>query len=377
MNIYLDNAATTPVDPLVTKAMFDWQKDNFGNPSSPHKHGQAAKIKMEEVRDNIASQLNCLSKEIVFTSGGTESNNKAIIGYSVANRANDSQIIVSGVEHHSVLTSTVPLEEKGFKVTYFNPANDGRIDLKKLREAINKETLLVTCNYVNNETGIIFPVKEIAKICKDNNVHLHCDAVQAFGKFELDVKELGVDLFSFSAHKIHGPKGVGGLYIKEGINLEELFFGGGQEANRRAGTENLTGIVGLGKAAELMQNNKDDRQKISKLSTSFEKIISDNIPNTVIIGENTERSPYISNISFLGVDNQSLLLKLDLNGLSVSVGSACSSGSIQQSHVLEAMKLPKEIISSSVRFSFSRFNTLEEIDKATEIVKQVVKELRK
>lgn len=375
MNIYLDNAATTPVDPRVTKAMFEWQNEYFGNPSSPHKHGQESKIKLENVRDRIAEKLNCLSKEIIFTSGGTESNNKAIIGAALANQKQGKHLILSGVEHPSVLSAATYLEKQGFKISHINPDSKGLINLEEFKGMINPDTALVSVMYVNNETGVIFPIQEIIKICKEKNIIFHCDAVQAFGKFEINVSELAVDMMTFSAHKIHGPKGTGGLFIRDGIAVDELAFGGGQEANRRAGTENLTGIIGLGQAIEVIQG-EGDKQKVSGFSKTFETLISKNISDTFINGVNASRSPYISNISFIGVDNQSLLLKLDLNGVSASVGSACSSGSIKQSHVLRAMNLTEEIISSSIRFSFSRYNTIEEIEKSAQIIKKVVTELR-
>ena len=375
MNIYFDNAATTPVDRLVSKAMFDWQSTNFGNPSSPHKHGQVSKIRLEEVRDTIAVILGCMSKEIIFTSGGTESNNKAIIGTALANTAKGKHLVVSAVEHPSVISACDYLEKLGFEITYINPQMDGSLKLNVFEDVIREDTILVSAMYVNNETGIIFPIQEISDICKNKGVLFHCDAVQAFAKMKIDVNKAGIDLLSFSAHKIYGPKGVGGLFVKEGVALNELSFGGGQEANRRAGTENLTGIIGLGKAVELMQNQKD-WNKVSDLKAVFEAKVIQYIENAFIVGRDSERSPYLSNISFPGADNQSLLLKLDLNGLSASVGSACSSGSIKQSKVLQAMNLSKEIISSSVRFSFSRYNSMDEIEKSVNIIKKAVQELR-
>jgi len=356
--------------------MFDWQNAHFGNPSSPHRHGQLSKVRLEEVRDSIAGYLHAQPKEIVFTSGGTESNNKAIIGTALANSSKGKHLVVSAVEHPSVLSACTYLEKLGYEITHFNPSADGKLDLKKLETSLRDDTICVSMMYVNNETGIIFPVRDIGEICKSKNVIFHCDAVQAFGKMKINVKEWNVNLLSFSAHKIYGPKGVGGLYIKEGTAVDGLSFGGGQEANRRAGTENLTGIVGLGKALELMEKAAHDGQNIKRLKNTFEERILKEIDKVFIVGEKSPRSPYLSNISFLGIDNQSLLLKLDLYGLSASVGSACSSGSIRQSRVLQAMNLSPEIISSSVRFSFSRFNTTEEIEQSVGIIKKVVEELR-
>lgn len=368
MQIYLDNAATTPVDDRVTKTMFEWQQNFFGNPSSPHRHGQASKIKLEEVRDSVAANLNCLSKEIVFTSGGTESNNKALIGACLANKEKGNHIIVSATEHPSVLDSIKYLEQHGFEVSYLKTGQNGSINLPQVEDSIQPNTILLSVMYINNETGSILPVKGIGKICKDKSIIFHCDAVQAFGKIELDVNELNVDLMSFSAHKIYGPKGVGGLFIRDGVALQQLGFGGGQEANKRPGTENLTGIVGLGKALELMAEHKQEWQRISLLRDTFESVLRVKIPGCEINSGEAQRSPYISNISFPGVDNQSLLLNLDMAGLSASVGSACSSGSINQSHVLQAMDLADDVINSAIRFSFGRFTTGQEIESAVEII---------
>jgi cysteine desulfurase len=368
MQIYLDNAATTPVDKCVTKAMFEWQENNFGNPSSPHRHGQASKIKLEEVRDDVARTLGCLSKEVVFTSGGTESNNKAIIGACLANRAKGNHLIISAVEHPSVLAAADYLKKIGFEISYLKPDKTGSISLDDLEAKVQPNTILLSMMYVNNETGVIFPIEKTGKFCKEKNIIFHCDAVQAFGKMNIDVNKLKVDLLSFSAHKIYGPKGVGGLFVRDGIALDPLSFGGGQEANKRAGTENLVGIIGLHKALELMQNRHEEWQNISDLSDKLERKLSERIPSCVINAKGVERSPYISNISFPGLDNQSLLLKMDLAGLSASVGSACSSGSIKQSHVLQAMGLKENIINSAIRFSLGRFTRAEDIDAAIEII---------
>ncbi len=367
MQIYLDNAATTPVDIRVTKAMFAWQENNFGNPSSPHRHGQSSKIKLEEVRDLVADNLNCLSKEVVFTSGGTESNNKALIGACLANKEKGNHIIVSAVEHPSILDTVKYLEKHGFQVTYLKPGKSDSAILQKVKNAIGADTILLSMMYVNNETGAIFPVEEIGKICKEKEIIFHCDGVQAFGKMELDVNKLNIDLMSFSAHKIYGPKGIGGLFARDGIPLEQINFGGGQEANKRAGTENLVGIIGLGKAVELIKYEQE-WQRISTLQERFESALKSSIPGIIINAGEMPRSPYISNISFPGVDNQSMLLNLDMAGLSASVGSACSSGSIKQSHVLRAMAVPAKIVNSAIRFSFGRFTTGHEIESAVKII---------
>lgn len=377
MSIYLDYAATTPVDPLVTKAMFDWQTNNFGNPSSPHRHGQIAKINIEEVRDKIAGCLNCLPKEVTFTSGGTEANNLALLGTALAHKKKGNHIVISATEHPSVISAGNTLKKYGFEVSWINPNHEGVITLENLEKAVRENTIFVSVMYVNNETGIISPISAIGAFCRQRDILFHCDAVQAFGKMPTDIKELNSDLLTFSAHKIYGPKGVGGVFIRSGVNPDPLIYGGGQEANRRPGTENITGITGLGKAVELMQNAAEQWKYVFHLKQLFEKELKVYIPENVINGNIAKRSPYISNVSFPGLDNQSLLLALDLNGLSVSVGSACSSGSIRQSHVLQAMGLGDEIVSSSVRFSFGRFTTESEINKSLEILKKTILKLRK
>ncbi len=375
MSIYLDYAATTPVDERVLKEIYDWQLMNYGNPSSPHRHGQKSKIKIEEVRDIISAFLNCQSKEIVFTSGGTEANNMALIGAALAKNLFGNHIIVSGTEHPSVLSSAEYLEKRGFEISYINPDKNGLFPLKKLALEITEKTILVSAMYVNNETGIIFPVREIAKLCKEKEILFHCDAIQAYGKLAIDLSDFCVDILSFSAHKIYGPKGVGGLFIRDGVALEPLSYGGGQEANKRPGTENLLGIIGLGSATILMQQ-ENELVKMKENQHLFEELLLQQVNNCIVNGAGADRSSYISNISFSGTDNQSLLLNLDLNGLSVSVGSACSSGSIKQSHVLLAMQLENKLISSAVRFSFGRETTNDEIVKAVAIVKETVKKLR-
>lgn len=377
MPIYLDNAATTPVDPIVTRAMFEWQKDNFGNPSSLHRHGQFSRIKIEEVRDKVALCLGCLSKEIVFSSGGTESNNMALIGAAQTLRQKGNHIIISGVEHPSIVSAAAYLEKIGFEISHINPNEQGSFSMDKLKDEIREDTIIVSVMYINNETGIISPVDQIGVLCKQKKILFHCDAVQAFAKVAFKINDLNIDLMPFSAHKIYGPKGIGGLFIKEGVKIEPLNFGGSQEANKRPGTENLTGIIGMGTAVELMKDSLKEWERAVLLKNMFEKGILEKIPDTLVIGSQGNRSPFISNISFPGCDNQSLLLTLDLEGLSVSVGSACSSGSIKQSHVLYSMGLKEEIISSSVRFSFGRFNTEDEISRAVNIIRKSVLKLRK
>lgn len=373
MNIYLDYAATTPMDMRVSEQMCKYQNSIFGNPSSPHRHGQAAKIVLEECRDNVAENLGCFSKEVIFTSCGTESNNLGLIGSMIADKEKGSHIIVSAVEHPSVIKSIEYLNKIGFEISIINPDNEGIFDISNIEASIQSKTVLISFMYINNETGILSPVNEIGNLCKEKDIIFHCDAVQAFGKYTIDINKLNVDLLSFSGHKIYGPKGIGGLYVRDGIKLEQNLFGGEQEANKRPGTENMAGIVGITNAMRLFDS--DEWNKTEERRNYFESQLQNLIGNITVIGKKAERSPYISNIAFHGIDNQSLLLRLDINGLSASVGSACSSGSIKQSHVLKAMGLSDDIINSSIRFSYGRFTELPDLKKAVNIIEKTVAEL--
>ena len=373
MNIYLDYAATTPMDMRVSEQMCKYQNSIFGNPSSPHRHGQAAKIVLEECRDNVAENLGCFSKEVIFTSCGTESNNLGLIGSMIADKEKGSHIIVSAVEHPSVIKSIEYLNNIGFEISIINPDNEGIFDISNIEASIQSKTVLISFMYINNETGILSPVNEIGNLCKEKDIIFHCDAVQAFGKYTIDINKLNVDLLSFSGHKIYGPKGIGGLYVRDGIKLEQNLFGGEQEANKRPGTENMAGIVGITNAMRLFDS--DEWNKTEERRNYFESQLQNLIGNITVIGKKAERSPYISNIAFHGIDNQSLLLRLDINGLSASVGSACSSGSIKQSHVLKAMGLSDDIINSSIRFSYGRFTELPDLKKAVNIIEKTVAEL--
>lgn len=373
--IYLDYAATTPLAEKINKAMFEFGQRDTGNPSSLHRFGQQAKIVLEEARDVLATNLNCKSKEIIFTSGGTESNNTAIIGTLNSIESKGRHIIISAVEHPSVLETANYLKNIGYEIFIIHPDQTGNISLEDFKKLIGPDTVLASIMYVNNETGIIHDVAGIAEICHENNIILHCDAVQAFGKIHLDFNTLNVDLLSISAHKIHGPKGIGALIIKEGIPFSGIHFGGGQEANRRPGTENLAGIIGFAEAVKLLDLNKSDMEYAAELQHHFESKLKKEIPSAVIIGENVKRSSFISAIAFPGIDNESMLLNLDLAGIAVSVESACSSGSIKQSHVLKAMALPDEIINSTIRFSYGRYTTREELDITITTIKQIIKRL--
>jgi cysteine desulfurase len=375
--VYLDYSATTPLAPEVNEAMYLWGKSETGNPSSPHRYGQKIKFQLEEVRDTIAEFLGCKSKEGVFTSGGTESNNLALTGVADNYRSQGKHIIISAVEHPSVLNCAEHLETRGYEITRIKPDNNGKLNVDDFRNAIRQDTILISAMYVNNETGVIHPVKEIGALCKEKNIPFHCDVVQAFGKLIFTIDGIQADLISISAHKIYGPKGIGTLIIREGTLVSNLFFGGGQEANRRPGTENMTGIIGFGAAVNLLKKYNNDYKNTLVLRSHFEENLKRVIPEIEIIGEKSERSPFISCIAFPGFDNQSLLLNLDMAGIAVSVGSACSSGSIRQSHVLKAMGLPDRIINSAIRFSFGRLTEKDGMDYTIDQLNKITKRIQK
>lgn len=374
--IYLDYAATTPMAYEVNQAMNEFGKIDTGNPSSPHRFGQQAKILLEKARDVIAAKINCRSREIIFTSGGTESNNLALIGTLNGIKSGGRHVIISAVEHPSVIETVKYLGSIGYEISIINANRDGSLPLTVLLDTIRPDTILASVMYVNNETGIIHNMAEIAAFCQEHKIVYHCDAIQAFGKISMDFDNSGIGLLSISAHKIYGPKGIGALIVKEGIPFSNLNFGGGQEANRRPGTENLIGIVGFAKAVELLDQNKNDYTHAHQLQIYFEEKVKSEIPFTEIIGKKVNRTPFISTIAFPRVDNESMLLNLDLAGIAVSAGSACSSGSINQSHVLQAMSLPDEIIKSTIRFSYGRFTKQEDMDYTIETIKQVTERLK-
>jgi cysteine desulfurase len=365
MNVYFDYAATTPQDSEVTKYITGFVDKIYGNPSSVHRIGKESRIIIEEAREIISNKLGCLSGELVFTSGGTESNNLALVGATLANKAKGKHIIVSAVEHPSVMEAARYLSGLGFSIECLITDESGAIDVSHLEKRIRSDTILVSVMAVNNETGIIHPVNEIGELCKKTGAIFHCDAVQAFGKINLSIQELNADLLSVSAHKIYGPKGIGALFIRRGVKIESITHGGKQEARRRAGTENLSGIIGFAKTIEIL-NDYDDNKTTTGIQKYFEKEIHKNFPDSVIIGENTNRVPFISNVAFPGYSGEAILYRLDLAGICVSTGSACSSGSIETSPVLKAMHLPAKILDGAVRFSFGRFSNFEEVDYVIE-----------
>lgn len=376
-NIYFDNAATTKLDDEVLKEMLPYLKDNYGNPSSIYKLGREARKAIEDSREKIAKVLNCKANEIYFTAGGSESDNTAIKGIAKANKKRGNHIITSKIEHPAVLETCKQLEKEGFEITYISVDEKGIVDLEELKKSIKPTTILITIMFANNEIGTIQPIEEIGKIAKGNNIYFHTDSVQAVGSIKIDVQKLNIDSLSLSGHKFYGPKGVGALYVKTGVPFEKFISGGHQERNKRAGTENVAGIVGIGKAIELAYENLDEyNKKIKELRDYFVKQVEEKIPYIKINGDMEKRLPGNSNISFRFIEGEGLLLNLDLKGICASSGSACTSGSLDPSHVLLAIGLPHEIAHGSLRVSIGKYNTKEEIDYLIENLMEIVTRLR-
>ena len=375
--IYLDNAATTPVRQEVVDAMLPYFTENYGNPSSVYQIAQINKKAIDESREKIASILGCNANEIFFTSGGSESDNWAIKGIAAAHKAKGNHIITTKVEHHAVLHTCEYLEKNGYEVTYLDVDEYGMVRPEDVEKAIKDTTILITIMYANNEIGTINPVKEIGEIAKAHKIPFHTDAVQAVGQVKINVKEQNIDLLSLSGHKINGPKGMGVLYIRRGIKIENLIHGGAQERGRRAGTENVAGIVGLATALELAYTDFDVKiEKMTKLRDKLINGILDQIPYTKLNGHPTMRLANNSNIGVEYVEGESLLLLLDMNGIAGSSGSACTSGSLDPSHVLLAIGIPHERAHGSIRFTLGVQNTEEEIDKVLEVMPAIVQRMR-
>ncbi len=375
--IYLDNNATTKTDEEVVKAMMPYLLENYGNPSSIYKIGRENRRAVEESREKVAQILNCDTNEIYFTSGGSESDNTAIRGIAYSYIKKGNHIITSKIEHPAVLETCKQLEKEGFEVTYISVKENGIIDLEELKKAIKPTTTLITIMFANNEIGTIQPIEEIGKIAKENNIIFHTDAVQAVGNIKIDVKQLNIDSLSLSAHKFYGPKGIGVLYVKKGVQFNKFINGGHQERNKRAGTENVAGIVGLAKAIELAyQNLEEHNNKIKELRDYYINQVKEKIPYIKINGDLDKRLPGNVNISFRFIEGESLLLNLDLKGICASSGSACTSGSLDPSHVLLAIGLPHEIAHGSLRISIGKYNTKEEIDYVVENLVEIVNRLR-
>lgn len=378
--VYFDNSATTKPRQEVIDAMMLPLTEIYGNPSSLHKKGVDAENLVKQAKFDVGALINCSSDEIIFTSGGTESNNIAIRGVCYCNRNRGKHIITTKFEHASVLNTFKALEKDGFEVTYLDISNDGFISLEQLENCIREDTIFISIMYVNSEVGTIQPVKEASAIIKMKapNAYFHVDAVQAFCKFHIDVKKLNIDLMSVSSHKIHGPKGVGALFIKKGTKINSVYTGGPQEYEYRPGTENVPGIVGFGKACEIEHDlmNKDNH-KIKRLRQELEEGILANIPDTQLNGNIEHRAPHICSISFLGVKGEVLVHALEAEKIYASTGSACVSHAHKKSHVLEAMGLKEEAMEGTIRFSLSSLNSHEQVNYCIEKLKSIVEELRK
>jgi cysteine desulfurase len=374
MRIYLDNNATTPVLPDVLEAMRPYFGERFGNASSIHHHGQQTRAAVEHARDSVASLLGCRPSDIVFTSGGTEADNLAIAGLASAG----DHIITSSIEHHAVLHACRHLEETGCEVTYLPVDGRSLVDPEYVRRALRPNTKLISIMMANNETGVLQPVEEIGKIAAEADVYFHTDAVQAAGKVPIDVTQIGCTALSISGHKIHAPQGVGALYVRKGTHLQPLFYGGRHERSRRAGTENVPGIVALGKAAELVIQGfeRGDDKKMSALRDRLQQGILAQVEDAGVNGDGAPRVPNTTNIYFDHIEGESMVIALDLKGLAVSSGSACSSGATEPSHVLMAMGLQSGRAHASIRVSLGKQNTAEDIDLAVALVPETVARLR-
>ena len=373
--IYLDNAASTQIHDDVLDSMLPYLKEQYGNPSSIHRYGRLTRKAIHKARKQIASLINADPAEILITSGGTESNNTALVG--ISSQFPDSQIITSSIEHDAILEPCKKLNSKGFQVDYLPVDKSGMINIEDLKNMISKKTSLVSVMFGNNEVGTIQPISEITKICHENNVFFHTDAVQAVGKLPVDVKKLDVDLLSISSHKLYGPKGVGALYIKDGVKIDPIILGGGQEFRLRSGTENVASIVGFGQACEIAQNHLiENISLVKKLQTILVKKVLDEIPEVTFNGHSESRLSNNAHFTFLGVNGEDLIIKLDEYGIAASTGSACSVNTQKASHVLESMGFSLEQITGSLRLTVGIFNTENEINETVDILKKVVEELR-
>lgn len=375
--VYLDHSATTPVRPEVLEEMLPFLKDQFGNPSTIYSWGRQARSAVEEARTRVAKLIGAQPEEIVFTSGGTEADNMALIGVAYANQKKGNHIITSSIEHHAVLDTAQYLKRQGFEVTFLPVTPEGLVRVEDVAEALTDKTILISIMHVNNEVGTIQPIREIGKLARERGVIFHTDAVQSVGKIPVNVDELNVDLLSASAHKIYGPKGVGCLYIRKGTRIQPLLHGGGQERKRRAGTENVAGIVGFGKAAELAGLElESEAPRLKRLRDKLIDGVLHRIDEVQLNGDRERRSPINANFSFRYVEGESILLSLDMKGIAASSGSACTSGSLDPSHVLLAMGIPHEIAHGSVRMTLGRDNTEEDIDYVLEVLPEIIERLR-
>ncbi|WP_082093171.1 cysteine desulfurase NifS [Methanosarcina siciliae] len=374
--VYMDNSATTPVRKEVVEEMLPYLTDNFGNPSSIYELGKTSKHAVEKARKRVADAIGAEENEIYFTSGGTESDNWAVKGIAFANRSRGKHIITSSIEHHAVLHACAWLEGQGFEVTYLPVDRYGRVSPEDLKNSIRDDTILISIMLANNEIGTIQPVEELGKIARENRIYFHTDAVQAVGHIPVDVKKMNIDLLSLSGHKFEGPKGCGAFYIRRGTKIEALLHGGAQERKRRAGTENVPSIVGLGKAIELAVDEMEGTNK--SLLEMRERLIENllQIPKTHLNGHPAERLANNVNVTFEYIEGESLLLLLNAKGIFASTGSACNSTSLEPSHVLTACGVPQEIVHGSLRLSLGRMNTQEDVDRVLEVLPEIVQKLR-
>ncbi len=375
--IYLDHNATTPTHPEVVKAMLPYYTEIYGNASSFHQFGQQARKAVEEAREKVADFIGADAGEIFFTSGGTEADNFAIKGIAYANQAQGKHIITSQIEHLAVLNPCKYLEKQGFRITYLPVDKHGLINPEEVRKAITDETILISIMQANNETGTIEPIAEIGKIAKEKAIYFHTDAVQSAGKIPVKVKELNVHLVSLSGHKLYGPNGMGALYIAKGTRIQPLMLGGHHEKNKRAGTENVPGIVGLAKAVEIAQTTGEEEAiRLTNLRNKLESLIREKIEDVYLNGHPEKRLPNTLNMSFEFIEGESIILNLDMKGIAVSSGSACTSGSLNTSHVLKAMGIEAAVAQGSIRFSLGKDNTDEDIDYVSEVLPEIVSRLR-
>jgi len=373
--IYLDNAASTPVHEKVIEEMIPYFREQYGNPSSIHRHGRLANVAIQNSRKRIASLINANSNEILITSGGTESNNTAI--YGIASKSKGKHIITSSIEHDAILEPCKRLEKEGCRISFLPVDKYGFVNPEDLKKEISNDTCLITIMYANNEVGTIQSIKKMVRIAREKNIIFHTDAVQAVGKIPIDVRELGVDLLSISSHKINGPKGVGALYIRNGVAISPLILGGGQENGLRSGTENVASIIGFGMACELAKNNmSENTDYLKRLTKRLTTRVLDEIPATTLNGHPDMRTPNNTHFTFLGVNGEDLIIKLDENKISASTGSACSVKIQKASHVLKAMGFSHEQVTGSLRLTVGITNTEQEIDQTVDVLKNVVQELR-
>jgi cysteine desulfurase len=377
MRAYLDHNATTPVAPRVLEAMLPYFTENYGNASSIHSAGQRARAAVDAARESVATLIGAIPAEIVFTSGGTEADNLAIFGAAESSQRSRRHMITTAIEHHAVLNSCQALEKSGFEVTYVGAGPSGVVDPDDIHRALRPQTALISVMHVNNELGTIQPIEEIGRIAEEAGVAFHCDAVQSGGKLALDVSRMRVNLLSLSAHKIGGPKGVGALYVRAGTRIEPRSHGGHHERDLRPGTENVSGIVGFGKAAELARiEMSEESARIAALRDRLEELLLESIPAIRVNGDRSRRAAGTTNFMFAGAGGEALLIALDLQGIACSTGAACSSGAVEPSHVLLAIGLSHDEARSSLRFSLGRTTTAEEIDYATSVIPGVVERLR-